>query len=187
MKLKDRPAALKDYINTIEIYDGFVAADPNKTSSRMIRATCEAFVARLFLADGRTAEGTKYAQEGIADLIELAERPGATAQYLREASIALMVSPILSLRDYPRALRYAKRADDLSNGKEPTAIAYLAMAYANNGDGQKALETVERGFALVPAPKTGEKPSDAWQNLANEERDIKIFIKTGKLPADFNQ
>jgi len=46
---------------------------------------------------------------------------------------------------------------------------------------------VERGFALVPAPKTGEKPSDAWQNLANEERDIKIFIKTGKLPADFNQ
>jgi len=97
------------------------------------------------------------------------------------------VSPILSLRDYPRALRYAKRADDLSNGKEPTAIAYLAMAYANNGDGQKALETVERGFALVPAPKTGEKPSDAWQNLANEERDIKIFIKTGKLPADFNQ
>ena len=187
MKLKDRRAGLNDYLNTIGIYDGLVAADPNKTSSRLVRATCEAFVARLFLADGRTAEGTKYARDGIADLVNLAERPGATAQYLREASIALMVSPILSLRDYPRALRYAERADELSNGKEPTAIAYLAMAYANNGDGQKALETVQRGLALVPGPKAGEKASDAWQNLADEERDIKIFIKTGKLPADFNQ
>ena len=187
MKLKDQRAALDDYVNAIKIYDGFVAADPNKTSSRMIRATCEAFVARLFLAEGRTADGTKYAKDGIADLVNLAERPGATAQYLREASIALMVSPILSLRDYPRALRYAQRADELSNGKEPTAIAYLAMAYANNGDGQKALEAVERGLAIVPAAKAGEKPSDARQNLENEERDIKIFIKTGKLPADFNQ
>jgi tetratricopeptide (TPR) repeat protein len=187
MKLKDRRTALDDYVNAIKIYDGFVAADPNKTSSRMIRATCEAFVARLFLADGRTAEGTKYARDGIADLVNLAERPGATAQYVREASIALMVSPILSLRDYPRALRYAQRADELSNGKEPTAIAYLAMAYANNGDGQKALEAVQRGFTLVQAPKAGEKASDAWQNLADEQRDIKIFIKTGKLPADFNQ
>jgi tetratricopeptide (TPR) repeat protein len=98
-----------------------------------------------------------------------------------------MVSPVLSLRDYPRALRYAKRADELSNGKEPTALAYLAMAYANNGDGRQALEAVERGLSLVPGPKPGEKASDARQNLENEKRDIQIFINTGKLPADFNQ
>jgi tetratricopeptide (TPR) repeat protein len=187
MKLKDYRAAMADYFNTIKVYDGMVAADPNKTSSRMIRAVCEAFVSRLLLAGGRTAEGTKYARDGIADLTNLADRPGATAQYLREASIALMVSPILTLRDYPRALQYARRADELSNGKEPTAIAYLAMAYANNGDGPKALETVERGLGLVPGPAPGQKASDARQNLENEERDIKIFIKTGHLPADFNQ
>jgi tetratricopeptide (TPR) repeat protein len=185
--LRDGNAALADYLATIQIYDGMVAADPNKTSTRMIRATCEAYVSRFLLKRGRTEEGTKYAKDGIADLTYLAERPGATAQYLREASIALMVSPILTLRDYPRALRYALRADELSNGKEPTAIAYLAMAYANAGDGPKALQTVERGLAIVPGPAPGEKRSGARENLEDEERDIKIFIKTGHLPADFNQ
>jgi len=34
----------------------------------------------------------------------------------------------------------------------------------------------KRGSALVPAPKPGEKASDARQNLENEERDINIFI-----------
>jgi tetratricopeptide (TPR) repeat protein len=187
MKLHDFHAALGDYLNTIKVYDGLVAADPDKTSSRLVRAATEAFVSRLLLATGRTAEGEKYANDGINDLTNLADRPGATAQYYREASIALMVSPVLSLRDYPRALRYAKRADELSNGKEPTALAYLAMAYANNGDGRQALEAVERGLSLVPGPKPGEKASDARQNLENEKRDIQIFINTGKLPADFNQ
>ena len=32
-------------------------------------------------ADGRTAEGTKYAQEGIADLIELAEQRLTASQH----------------------------------------------------------------------------------------------------------
>jgi hypothetical protein len=46
------------------------------------------------------------------------------------------------------------------------------MAYANAGDGEKALETVERGLAMVPGPAAGQKASDARQNLENEERDM---------------
>jgi len=187
MKMRKRSEGLADYLKVIEIYSGMVAVDPKKTSSRMIRAVCEAFASRLLLEQGRTSDGAKYAKDGLDDLENLADQPGATAQYLREASIALMVTPIPALRDYPRALRYALRADELSNGKEPTAVAYLAMAYANTGDAPKALETVERGLAIVPAAAPGQNPSEARLNLENELRDIKILIKTGKLPPGFNQ
>ena len=61
-----------------------------------------------------------------------------------------MVTPIQSLRHYPRALSYAKRAYGLLGGKEPRAIIYLTQAYPNNEAAAKPLETVRRGLALVP-------------------------------------
>jgi hypothetical protein len=98
-----------------------------------------------------------------------------------------MVIPIESLRDYPRALRYAKRADELAGGKGPIPIIYLAEAYANNGDAANALATVNRGLLLVPPTPPGQKPSEVRRNLENELRDITILIKTGHLPLGFNQ
>ena len=125
--LKQNSEAIADYLTAIRTYDGLVAIDPSKTSSRMVRAVCEAYVARLLAEKGRASEEETFARAGIQDLENLADRPNATAQYLDEASIALMVTPVLSLRDYPRALRYAKRADEMSHGKEIVAITYLTM------------------------------------------------------------
>ncbi len=179
LALRQKQEALDDYLTAIRIYDGMVAVDPARTSSRMIRASCEAFVARMLAKQGRMAEAGKLAKAGIDDLENLADRPNATAQYLDEASIALMVTPVMSLRDYPRALRYAQQADEISHGREATALAYLAMAYANVGEAEKALDTVQRGLAMVPAPPPGQKPSQARENLENELRDIRILIRTG--------
>jgi hypothetical protein len=75
----------------------------------------------------------------------------------------------------------------LSGGKEPGAIIYLAQAYANTGDAPKAMETVERGLALVAPAPPGQKPSEVRKALEDEQRDIGILIKTGTLPAGFNQ
>ena len=78
----------------------------------------------------------------------------------------LMVTPIQSLRHYPRALSYAKRAYDLLGGKEPRAIVYLTQAYPNNEAAAKPLETVRRGLALVPRrrpPKNRPKFTRLWR------------------------
>jgi tetratricopeptide (TPR) repeat protein len=164
-----------------------VTIDPSRTANRVIRAEAQGEFAKLLASEGRAAEATQYAKTSIAALEELAERPDASEQYLCEASIVLMVTPVLSLRDYQRALRYAKRADELAQGKGWQSITYLAMAYANTGDAAKALETVERGLTIVPPPPSGQKPSNVRQNLEEERRDIQILVKTGHLPATFNQ
>ena len=172
--LNKKQEALADYRKTIEIYDGMVT----------VRSVCEGYVAKILAGQGRMGEAAPYAKASIDDLENLADRPEATVQYLNEAAIVLMVTPVLSLRDYPRALRYALRADQLSNGR---GSVYLPMAYANNGEAAKALDVVERFMTMFPAPPPGQKPSDARQNLENERRDIKILIKTGHLPPGFNQ
>jgi hypothetical protein len=106
----------------VELTNGLIAIDPSKVSNFVIGAEAQGRAAKLLAADGRMDQATQYAKASIATLTRIAERPDAAAQNLSEAAIVLMVTPIQSLRDYPRALRYAKRADQLSGGKEPGAV-----------------------------------------------------------------
>jgi serine/threonine protein kinase/tetratricopeptide (TPR) repeat protein len=187
MGLGNKREALAAYRKVIELTDGLVALDPSKLSNFVIGAEAQGRAAGVLAAEGRMHEATEYAKASIDTLKRIADRPDAAAQNLSEAAVVLMVTPIPSLRDYPRALGYAKRAYELSGGKEPGAIVYLAQAYANNGDAANALETVRQGLTLAaPAPR-GEKPSEVRRTLEGQLRDIQIFIKTGSLPVGFNQ
>ena len=56
---------------------------------------------------------------------------------------AVAENEIPSLRDYPAALRFALRADQLAAGKNPAALGYLAEAYALNKDFPQAVEAAE--------------------------------------------
>lgn len=185
--LGNKRDALADYRKVVELAGGLIALDPSKASNFVIGAEAQGRAAKLLAADGRMDEAAQYAKASIDTLKRIADRPDAAAQNLSEAAIVLMVTPIQSLRDYPRALRYARRADELAGGKEPGAVIYLAQAYANNGDAEKALETVQRGLAFVAPAPAGQKPSEVRKSLEDELRDIRILIKTGHLPPGFNQ
>jgi tetratricopeptide (TPR) repeat protein len=180
-------AAADDVTKEATMLKRLIALDPANASYRQLLASLQGGVAKFLAKEGRMAEATRYAKASIAYLTEVADRPDATERTLDEASIVLMVTPVLSLRDYPRALRYALRADQFSKGKDYVAVTYLAMAWANNGQPQKALETVRRGLAMVPGAAPGQRPSAARLNLEQEERDIQTLIRTGHLPPTFNQ
>jgi tetratricopeptide (TPR) repeat protein len=187
LSLGNKSEALADYRKVVELTNGLIAIDPSKVSNFVIGAEAQGRAAKLLAAEGRMDEAAQYAKTSIDTLKRIADRPDAAAQNLSEAAVVLMVTPIRGLRDYPRALLYAKRADQLSGGKEPGAIIYLAQAYANTGDAPKALATVERGLALVAPSPPGQKPSEVRKALEDEQRDIRILIKTGRLPVRFNE
>jgi tetratricopeptide (TPR) repeat protein len=180
------PAVGADLRKEIALWDRLIAIDPSKASNYQIRAACQGGLAKLLAAGGKMDQAIPYAKASIAYLTGVADRPDAPAPTLDDASYQMMATPVLSLRDYPRALRYAQRADALSNGKDYVAIIYLAEAYANVGDTAKALETVKRGLALVPGPAPGQHPSEPRADLEKEQTGIEMLIKTGHLPPDFN-
>lgn len=184
--LNKKQKAVDAYRTAIQIYDILITVDPSRISNRLVRAVLEEYVAANLALMGRLAEATPFAKASLIDLRNLAERQDATQQYLDEAAIVLMDTPVLSLRDYAQALRYARRADEISQGKDVIAIGALAQAYANIGNGPRAIETVQRALSIVPGPLPGRPPSESRQNLDNELKGIKILIRTGHLPPGFN-
>jgi serine/threonine protein kinase len=185
--LGNKDAALDDYRKLIGLANGLIAVDASKPSNYVLRGEAEGRASKILAEEGRMPEARQYATESIDSLESIADRPDAAQQNLSEAAIMLMSAPVVTLRNYSRALDYARRADELGGGKSPEAIAYLAQAYANTGDAQKALETIQRGLSLVAPAPPGEKPSDTRQTLEDEYRDIKILAQTGHLPPGFNK
>ncbi len=185
--LGNKAGALADYRRFIALADGLIAVDPSKTSNFVLRGEVQGKVSKILASEGRMQEAAQYARASIDSLTAIAERPDAAMQNLCEAAFMLMTAPVESLRNYSRALAYSKRADTLAGGKSPEAIAYLAQAYANTGDANNAMTTIQRGLVLVAPPPPGEKPSDTRQTLEDEARDIKVLAQTGHLPAGFNQ
>ncbi len=60
-----------------------------------------------------------------------------------------------SLRNGPRAVDLAQRANQLSNGSDPVILRSLAAAYAENGQFSQAVETAERALQLAEQQRQG--------------------------------
>jgi tetratricopeptide (TPR) repeat protein len=60
-----------------------------------------------------------------------------------------------SLRNGPRAVDLAERANRLSNGSDPLILRSLAAAYAENGQFSQAVETGERALQLAEQQRQG--------------------------------
>jgi tetratricopeptide (TPR) repeat protein len=174
--------AIADGRVAVQILDQLIEIDPAKTSYRVVRAEVQQKMAKQLADSGQMAEAKRYGEAGVAYLDEVAERPDASAQSLIEAAYARMEPPIPSLADYPRAIRYAQRADQLTSGKNPVAVFYLAQAYENALDGPKALAALQRFGALLPPTPPGQKPSRFRSISEKHLRQIQYLIKTGRLP-----
>jgi len=176
--------AIADYRKTIQILDAMIAIDPTKISNRLIRAELQEKLAQVLVKDGRMEEAEQITKASLSFWTEIAERPDAAPQNLKEAASAFIGSAIPSLLDYRRALRYAQRADQLAKGQDIGAIFYTAQCYEQLGDGAKALEAVQRGMALFPPTAPGERPSRNRLLMEKHLRRIQALIKTGHLPKD---
>jgi tetratricopeptide (TPR) repeat protein len=184
--LHNLEAAIDDYRHVLAAWDQQIALDSSKPSNFMIRASAQGDMAKVLAMAGRMAEAATYAKASIDYLTGAADRPNASPAYLDEAATVLVGTPLVSLRDYPRGLAYAQRADQLSGGKDFTAFICLAQAYANLGKATEAMEAVKRGLILVPAPAPGASPSEPRKTLEKQQQGIETLMRTGRLPRDFN-
>jgi serine/threonine protein kinase len=152
---------LAQYAKAIRVYDDLTQRDPANANYPLYRAELQARSGSLLAKRGRMDEARAVAGAGIAYLAQLAERPNAPAAQLQDAARYLMTTEVVALRDYPRALRFALRANEVSKGEDVGALEYLAEAYWLNGDAARAVETISQALAHLPPTAPGEKPSRA--------------------------
>jgi Flp pilus assembly protein TadD len=98
---------------------------------------------------GKTPEALAHWREGLrVDPNHLA--------LLSQTAWVLATCPEASVRNGAEAVELAKRAVQLSGGKEPAVLDTLAAAYAETGRFAEAVETIRQALAL--ATQQNEQP-----------------------------
>ncbi len=163
--------SLENLRKALAVLDWIVARDTANAMYPLLRAEMQGRVANLLVEAKREAEARPYAEASAAFFRRIGDSPDATPQQLIEAVKNAAETGVKSLRDYPAALRFALRANDLAKGQNPAALGYLAEAYALNQNFAKAVEAAQQGLAITPPTKEGESPSQLRKWLEDEVKE----------------
>ncbi len=106
---------------------------------------------------GHPEKVRRFAARSLAVLAELVELPGVTAHHVNHYAWELLTSEARELQDPQTALRYARKADELAEGKDPDILDTLALAQFRNGQREQAVETQTRALQLLPPPEPGRR------------------------------
>lgn len=116
------------------------------------RALTEEMTALSLILPSDAEVGSTEPQPGRNARLEHARR-------LNWAAWLLATDPDPSLRDSEKALAFAKKANELTNERDPGILDTLAAAFASNGDFDSALLwqtlAVERGGSATPNDREG--------------------------------
>ena len=96
----------------------------------------------IFAQQGRQAEAVAHYESALKT------RPDQ-APACNNLAWLLAASPDPSLRNGPRAVELAQRADQLARGTNPVSLGTLAAAYAEAGQFGQAVKTIERALPLA--------------------------------------
>jgi tetratricopeptide (TPR) repeat protein len=130
----------------------------------------------ILLQSGRTGEAMEHFQQAAAiepgfaeahnNLANIFAQQGREAEAIAQYESALRTQPNLaracnnlawllaasldpSLRNAPRAIELAQRADQLARGRNPVFLGTLAAAYAEAGQFGPAVKTIERALPMA--------------------------------------
>ena len=107
-------------------------------------------------------------KEAIAHCEEAMQIKPSDASFQNNLAFVLATTPDASLRNGPRAIELARRANELSNWSQPDFLATLAAAFAETRRFPEAIETAQKAAQL--AERQGNQP------LARRiQTDIKVY------------
>jgi len=89
------------------------------------------------------------AREAIAQLERILELQPDNTAVCNNLALVLATSPEASVRNGARAVELARRAEQLSGGKDPLMITTLAAAYAEAGQFPEAVRAAQRALELA--------------------------------------
>jgi non-specific serine/threonine protein kinase/serine/threonine-protein kinase len=152
----DMPAALACFKEAADLLEIEMKADPANLVWKQRLSETLTYVASTLLRLKQPAEARVQAKRGVEMAKEIADRPGSNqSQNYNYAWLAVTVEPE-DLQEPAKALPYAKKAVEMSGGRDPFSLHVLAQAYAGMGDNATAVQTEERALSTMPAPQPGQ-------------------------------
>jgi serine/threonine protein kinase len=162
-KVRDRPGALAKYQRIVQILDKRAAAEPENVMVRGRDSEMLIFLGQTLAESGRLEESRITTSRGLTIAKDLAGRADVTPDELIQYAESFLECKPAALRDPAIALEYAKKAVEKSGGTGSEYLDMLALAYFQNGDAPRAIETEEKALSLLP-PVNPQQPFSPTRN-----------------------
>lgn len=143
------------YQEAVDILEGLYAADQANLRLRSVLSFTLMRRSEVLMQLKREGDARASTSRSLSLLRAQADRPEAGPTDKNEYASALLTCQPASLRRPAEALRYAQAAVTASS--TPVYLDTLAMAHFQNGEHQRAIDTIEEALALLPPLPSGEK------------------------------
>lgn len=175
---KQPEAAAESYRQSVEIYQELLRNDPKNRQYLRDTHVALAWLASIQQQLGRHAQAREATKTALRLLATVVDQPDATGYDLQSFVWLLVTTDYPDLRDYARALPYAKRA--VEKGATPSTLDSLARTYHGLAMYAAAVETEQKAVALLPAQSPGQKPSALRAEL---EQNLAVYRKSAAAAA----
>ena len=161
------PPALDNFARMLAIREPLAAEDPQNREAHddVVDSLQEASLAAV--RAGRSSDAERYTQRAIAVEKTWAERPNATARDWNDYAVILLNCKPPQLRQPPLALTVARKAAEMSGGRDADILETLAKAFWETGEREQAAR-VERDAIAVHKAKAEQPGATAidWNDYA---------------------
>jgi eukaryotic-like serine/threonine-protein kinase len=158
--------AAADYGEALQIMERISARDPANT---YFRGPLQLFLGELAAVTekaGDAAAARRYGARYLAISREQAARPAATPADLALYAYQLLEVMPAELRRPAEAVEHARRAVELSGGKDYRLLRVLIKAHNRNGDRASAIRVAREALAVTPTGSAERKELEAFLEAA---------------------
>jgi serine/threonine protein kinase len=149
-KTGNKPVSLAAYVKALGRLKALSEAEPDNYLTRGRYAMMLIYAGEVQAELKQTQEADRNLRAGLAVAKLLADRPGATPADVAGYAEYLMECPIDELQDPEQALRYARKAADMTNNSVPEYLEHLARAYYSADRPAEAVAVQQKVVALRP-------------------------------------
>ncbi len=150
----DIQAAITYQSEALKIHEDLIASDPENIQALSTTTIVLERLSGLNLSQGNYKAARTYTKRFLNIYKKLAERPGATANDFNLYAFYLATCTPKDIRKPQEALKYAKKAMDASQGKDPNILDTVATAYFVNGQIDKAIQIQTKAISLLDGPSS---------------------------------
>ena len=158
-------AALANVRESLSITSALQAKDPHDRRKQIDYEQGMVLLIDLLSASGQKDLQRQETARALHFVKPLLDQPETSDYQVHDYASILVTTPFPELQDRAAALKYAKKAVEMTGQSDLDALDILARAYDQNGDPRQAVETETKALGLLQPLPAGARPSELRATL----------------------
>ena len=173
------PEALASARKSLAITDDLLSKDRQSQQDQIDYHQALMFLVDILAESGRTQEARLETVRALQFLKPLVQQSDASVLQIQAYAELLVATPFTDLQDDAAALKYARKAVDMTHEKDPTALDALARAYAKDSKFTEAVRFEEKAIGLLPPANPSQGVPELRKTLESNLASFQSGLQAG--------